>query len=308
MSLVETIKLGMAIPQAFVETPVDIAMIRRVSQRSEEVGFESLWTSSGIFGGVPILEPLSLLNYVAGFTSTVRLGVSVLVFPLYSPVSVAKAFASLDQVSGGRAIVGLGLGSRTDPYEAFGLTPAGRVKRFEDGIEVMKSLWSEPTTDYHNEYYHLKNAKMEPKPLQRPHPPIWLGGGHPNVLQRAVRIADGWMGAGSSSNASFKERVFNIKDMLAETDRDPKSFTISKRVYISVDDDESKALQHLRLMSGELYNNPRLADEMAVWGSPQKCIEILNDLALAGVDHLLLHPVTDFEEQLEALAEISKAD
>lgn len=307
MSLADTVKLGMAIPQVFIDTPVDMNAVRRVSQRAEELGFESLWTSSGGLGSTPNLEPLGLLNYVAGLTSTVRLGVSVLVFPLYSPVSVAKSFASLDHISNGRAIIGLGLGSGNEPYEAFGLTRANRVKKFEDGIDIMKSLWTQPITNYHNEFLRLESASMEPAPVQRPHLPIWLGGGHPNVLHRAIRTADGWMGAGASSNAAFKERVLRIKDMLEETGRDPKSFTISKRVYISVDTNESRALDRLRLWSGKVYRNPGLADEVAVWGSPQKCAEILNEVASVGVDHLLLNPLFDFQEQLEALSEVSQS-
>ena len=307
MSLADTIKLGMAIPQAFIETPVDMNIVRNVCQRSEALGFDSLWTSSAVFGDSAVLEPLGLLSYAAGITSTVRLGVSVLVFPLHSPVSIAKSFASLDQISNGRAILGLGLGNRTDPYAAFGLTPVKRVERFEAGIELMKSLWSQPTTDYRNNYFHLENARMEPKPLQHPRVPIWLGGGHSNVLRRAVTMADGWMGAGASSNLSFKERVAHIRSMLEESGRDPEHFTISKRIYISVDNNETRALDRLRVCFNGIYGNANLADEVAVWGSPEKCIEILNDVASVGVDHLLLHPLVDFEEQLEAVSELSKA-
>jgi len=304
MKLSDTIKLGTSIPQAFTEGPVDMDVVRKIVTRSEDLGFESLWTSSSVLGGSPSLEPTGLLHYVAGFTHKVRLGVSVLVFPLHSPVAIAKSFASLDQVSCGRAIVGLGLGSADDSYGAFGLTSARRVKRFEEGIRVMKSLWTQSNTNHANEFLRLENAMMEPKPLQKPHMPLWIGGGHHNVLRRSVRLADGWMGAGASSNSDFKERVGVIKDMMDESDRDPDSFTISKRIYIAVDSKESRAIERLGRWTGTVYGNADMASDIAVWGSPEKCSEILNDVASVGVDHLLIHPVFDFEEQLEAIAEI----
>ena len=304
MKLSDKIKLGTSIPQAFMEGPVDMDVVRKIVIRSEDLGFESLWTSSSVLGGSPSLEPTGLLHYVAGLTHKVRLGVSVLVFPLHSPVTIAKSFASLDQVSGGRAIVGLGLGSVDDAYGAFGLTSARRVKRFEEGIQVMKSLWTQSNTNHANEFLHLESAMMEPKPLQKPHMPLWIGGGHHNVLRRSVRLADGWMGAGASSNSDFKERVGIIKDMIDESDRDPDSFTISKRIYIAVDSKESRAIERLSRWTGTVYGNAEMASDIAVWGSPEKCSEILNDVASVGVDHLLIHPVFDFEEQLEAVAEI----
>ena len=304
MSLADSIKLGMGIPQVFIDTPVDMAMVKKVSQRAEELGFESLWCSEGNFGSRATLEPLGLLNYVAALTTKVRLGVAVLVFPLHSPVRVAKAFASLDHASGGRAIAGVGLGGANEPYEAFGLTSDRRVTRFIEGVKLMKSLWTQESTDYHSDMYHLEGARMEPKPVQRPHLPIWIGGGHPNVLKRSVRMADGWMGAGASSNSSFKERVPELRRMLEEAGRDPDDFPISKRVYISVDSNEDRALDSLRQWFGQAYNGPNMATEVGVWGSPEKCAEILEDVASVGVNHLLLHPVHAYDEQLEALAEV----
>ena len=304
MKLSDTIQLGTSIPQAFTEGPVDMDIVRKIVIRSEDLGFESLWTSSSVLGGSASLEPTGLLHYVAGLTHKARLGVSVLVFPLHSPVSIAKSFASLDQVSGGRAIVGLGLGSADDAYGAFGLTSEKRVKRFEEGIEVMKSLWTQATTNHANEFLRLENAMMEPKPVQKPHIPLWIGGGHNNVLRRSVNLADGWMGAGASSNTDFKERVRVINDMMDETGRDPDTFTISKRIYIAVDSNESRAIERLSRWTGAVYGNVDMASEIAVWGSAEKCSEILNDVASVGVDHLLIHPVFDFEEQLEAIAEI----
>jgi len=305
MALASTVRLGMAVPQVFLDTPVDMALVRRVAQRSEALGFESLWTNEGILSDAPSLDPLVLLSYVAALTSTAWLGVSVLVFPLHSPVHVARRVGSLDQASGGRAIVGLGLGGRSDVYATFGLTTERRVRRFEEGVQVMKALWTQPVTSYHGDFYHLDNAKMEPKPVQQPHPHIWLGGSHPNVLRRSVRMADGWMGGGASSTADFKQHVPELRRRLEEAGRDPGTFTISKRVYIAVEGDEAGAERELRRWFGAVYRNPDLASRVSVWGSPERCAELLEDIASVGVDHLLLNPVYAPEEQMEAVAEVA---
>ena len=307
MALASTVRLGMALPQIFLDTPVDMALVRRIAQRSEELGFESLWTGEDTLSQAPTLDPLVLLSYVAAVTSTAKLGVSVLVFPLHGPVHVARRIGALDQVSGGRAIVGLGLGGRRDPYPAFGLTPERRVRRFEEGVRLMKALWTQPSTQHHGDFYRLDDASMEPKPVQRPHPPIWLGGGHTNVLRRAVSMADGWMGAGASSTTDFKQRVQELRRLLNEAGRDPDTFTISKRVFIAVDSDTARAERELRRWIGAAYHDPDMASKVSIWGSPEQCAELLEDLDLAsvGVDHLLLSPVYAQEQQLEAVAEVS---
>ncbi len=299
MTLASRIKLGMAIPKDFPDGRVDMALLKKASQRAEALGFDSLWTNESILGGTPNLDALVVLSYVASVTANVRLGVAVLVFPLHSPVHVARRVASIDQVSGGRVTVGLGLGNPDEPYAAFGLTAERRVRRFEEGVQLMKALWTESTVDHHGEFYDLSGAMMEPKPIQHPHPPVWFGGAHPNALRRSVRMSDAWMGAGASSSADFKARVPQIRQFLEAEGRDPASFTISKRIYIAVDSDEARAERELRRRFGDR------ASEICVWGSPERCAEQLEDVASVGVDHLLLHPVYALEEQLEALAEVA---
>jgi probable F420-dependent oxidoreductase len=305
MTVERQVRLGMAIPQVFLDGAVDMALVRRVVQRAEALGFESLWATEGILTRTPSLDPLVLLSYAAALTVTSRLGVSVLVFPLHSPVHVARRIGSLDRVSGGRAILGLGLGRRTAPYGAFGLTPARRAARFEEGVQVLKALWTRAETEYEGEFCRLKRATMEPKPIQRPHPPIWLGGHHPNALRRAVRLADGWMGAGGASVREFVQSAEAIHRLMEAANRSPESFVISKRLYVAVDPDETRAVRELRRWFGVVYRDPELAMKVAVWGSRERCAEVINELVSTGANHVLLHPVYSLEAQLEALAELA---
>ena len=144
---------------------------------------------------------------------------------------------------------------------------------------------------------------MEPKPLQKPHIPIWLGARHTNALRRAVRHGDGWMGAGSSDTESFVTAVDQTKMYLEEAGRDPGSFTISKRVYVAVDNDEDRAEGRLKEWFGKRYGNVDMASQVSVWGSSAKVTEELARVTGAGAQMVLLNPAFDDMEHLDALAE-----
>src|SRR4030095_15887879 len=127
----------------------------------------------------------------------------VFVTPLHSPVHLAKSLSTLDQLSRGRIEVGVGTGGRGRMFSAFEVDPASLVARFIEGLRLMKALWTEPRVTFEGRFWQLDGAAMEPKPFQKPHPPIWFGGSHPNALQRAARYAYGFFGAGSQNPAQF---------------------------------------------------------------------------------------------------------
>jgi len=297
------ISWGISIPQVFFDGPIDMPLIERWSKRAESLGFESLWTQEAITGAVPILEPVTLLSYLAAITEKVRLGTSVIVAPLRNPIQLAKSLGSLDHMSRGRLTVGLGLGGNPNDIPPYGFSSEKRVGRFTEIIGVMKALWTQPEAHFQGEFWQLDGLKMEPKPLQKPHPPIWLGARHINALRRAVRHGDGWMGAGSSDTASFVTAVDQTKMYLEEADRDPGSFTISKRVYVAVDNDEDRAEGRLKEWFGKRYGNADMASQVSVWGSTAKVTEKLAKVTEAGAEMVLLNPAFDDMEHLDALAE-----
>jgi len=297
------ISWGISIPQVFFDGPIDMPLIERWSKRAESLGFESLWTQEAITGAVPILEPVTLLSYLAAITEKVRLGTSVIVAPLRNPIQLAKSLGSLDHMSRGRLTVGLGLGGNPNDIPPYGFSSEKRVGRFTEIIGVMKALWTQPEAHFQGEFWQLDGLKMEPKPLQKPHPPIWLGARHINALRRAVRHGDGWMGAGSSDTASFVTAVDQTKMYLEEADRDPGSFTISKRVYVAVDNDEDRAEGRLKEWFGKRYGNANMASQVSVWGSTAKVTEKLAKVTEAGAEMVLLNPAFDDMEHLDALAE-----
>ena len=167
----------------------------------------------------------------------------------------------------------------------------------------MKALWTESRVTFDGRFWQLKGAAMEPKPFQKPHPPIWFGAAHPNALRRAVRYADGFFGAGSQTTAQFVEQVKIVRQALSEQQRDAATFPIAKRVYIAVDDDASRAQQRITAALDEQYGyfGIRGLGPVAVSGPPEACIRGLRAVADAGAEMILLNPVFDDMEQMETL-------
>jgi len=296
------VELGVAIPQTRLDGAFDVEKLRGFLARAEALGVQSAWVVEQILGSIRSLEPVALLTYAAACTERLRLGSAVLLTALRSPVHLAKSLATLDHLSGGRLTVGVGLGGNPRIYPAFGLHAAQRAARFAEGLRLMKRLWTDERVTFEGEFFKLQNASMEPKPLQKPHPPLWFGGHHPNALRRAVELGDGFIGAGSVSTATFLGEVKLLKSLLEEAGRDPARFPLGKRVYIAVDHDRARAGRRLAEWFGAFYGKPELAAEVSVWGDPGECVDRLAEITAAGVGFLMLNPVFDESEQLEQFA------
>jgi len=296
------VELAVAIPQTFLAGPVDRAGIRAFLARAEHLGFHSAWVVEQILGKIPSLEPVALLTYAAAVTERLRLGSAVLLTALRSPVHLAKHLASLDHLSGGRLIVGVGLGGNPTVYPAFGIAADRRAARFAEGIQLMKRLWTEPRVTFAGEFWKLENAAMEPKPLQKPHPPVWFGAHHPDALRRTAALGDGFMGAGSISTEQFAEEITLLRGFLHEAGRDPAAFPIGKRVYVAIDRDRDRAERRLGEWFGAFYGRPELAGKVAVCGDIGECLDGLRRVVKAGARLLMLNPVFDEMEHLERFA------
>ena len=297
-----TMRLAVGIPQTWTAGEIDRPKIRRFLERADALGFESAWVVEQVLGAIPSLDAVELLAWAAAVTERIRLGTAVLLTPLRNPVHLAKSLATVDQLSGGRLEVGVGMGGSTKVYPAFGITPARRVARFNEGIQVMRALWTEPRVTFPGDFWRLEDVAMEPKPVQRPHPPLWLGAHHPDALRRAVRWNMGFMGAGSASTAGFGRELGLLRGFLAEAGRDPAAVDVGKRVYVAVDRDRERAGRRLAEYFGAFYERAELAAEVSVWGSPDQCVAGLRDVAAAGARLLVLNPVFDELAQLELLA------
>jgi probable F420-dependent oxidoreductase len=295
---------GIELPQVFFDGPVDMEHIRRFATRAETLGYDSFWLQERVIGDFNILEPVTLLSYVAAITATLKLGTSVIVLPLRNPIQLAKAYSTLDVMSGGRAVMGVGLGGGHlgSHEDVFGYTRDGRVTRFTEAVQIMKLLWSEPRASFRGRYWNFKDISMEPKPMQKPHLPVIFGGHHENALRRAVRYADGWMGAGSSSSAAFTRESTRIRDFLDQAKRDPATFHFAKRVYLAVDNDKARGERRIREWFAKRYKNADLGPKVSIWGSSAECTEKTQTLVDAGAQQIIFNPMFDEMEHLEICA------
>jgi probable F420-dependent oxidoreductase len=303
MALKDVISLGMSLPHRSPD-PIDMDQVRQVAQRAEALGFSDLWVTENTLDEATCFDPVVVLTYAAAITSKIRLGASVVVLPIHHPLMVAHQWACLDYVSGGRAILGVGLG-REHHYRQFEVPEELRVRRFREEVEVIRACWTEPKITYQGHFYHLQDEPMHPKPVQKPHPPIWMGVGHPDAIRRTARLADGWMGSGGSRKAEWAQTIPLLKEALAQNGRDLGNFPISKRVFMSVHERADTARAELLRWFTEVYHNPPGTDLCGIHGTPEQAREQLEELASKGATHLLLNPVCRYTEQVEALAEVT---
>lgn len=296
-------RFGVGVPQMSLGHAVGPELIREFVTRAERDGYDSLWvmdTGAHIDRAVAELAAMPLLTYTASLTSRIRLGTSVLLTGLRDPVWLAQELTTLDHLTAGRLIVGVGLGS-PERAELLGIAREESPGRFEESLEVLRALWAPGTATFTGKYWRFSDLALEPKPVQRPHPPLWFGARAPRALHRAVTHGSGWMGAGASSSDDFVTQKAHVDRYLEAEDRDPTEFVISKRVYIAVDDDLRRIEAKVRAFFAGVYGNPDLGSRCALFGPPEKCAEGLAGLRSAGADMLVLNPMFDYHEQLDAL-------
>jgi probable F420-dependent oxidoreductase len=295
-------RFAISIPQYARASRFDELGFRAHMRRVDELGvFESAWVQEQVIGAAGGLAPLETLTYAAACTERVRLGCAVFVLPLHNPLHLAKAISSLDCLSRGRAEVGVATGGRGRPFTAFGVDPDKPVARFNEALALMKACWTEKEINFDGQVWKLQGASMEPKPVQKPYPPIWFGGSAPAGMRRAVRHGDGFMGAGSQTTQQFAGQVEVVQNELAAQGREPATFRIGKRVYVHVEDDAARAHQRLEDALARHYGGG-LWREHVVAGPPESCTAGLSAVADAGAQLLLLNPLLDADEQLERLA------
>ena len=215
-----------------------------MAKKSEDLGFESIWYAEhaavpvhsdspfpATGGEIPwtyshFTDPYIALARASGATSKIMLGTGITLVPERNPLLLAKEIASLDRFSGGRFLFGIGTGWLKEETEMMGGDFEHRWTQTREAIEVMKELWTKEEAEYHGRYFDFPLVKSYPKPLQKPYPPIILGGMAKNVLRRVVAHADGWL-PNRVTPADVEESRKKLDAMAAEAGRDPKSITIS---------------------------------------------------------------------------------
>src|SRR3984957_3886837 len=173
--------------------PLTMTTVTSVARRAEALGFRDLWVTENTIDRNTCFDPVVILTYAAAITSRIRLGASVVVLPIHSPLMVAHQWATLDFVSGGRAILAVGLG-REHHYRDFQIPVAARGTRVREEVELIKALWTEDKVTFRGEMYQVENLSLGTRPARKPRPPLWMGVGHPNAVRRGGRAGGGLVG------------------------------------------------------------------------------------------------------------------
>ena len=302
-------RFAISIPQFYADGQFSPADFRAYFARVEALGvYEGAWAQEMTLGPSAQLAPLEAMTYAAACTTSLRLGCTVFVTTLHSPVQLAKDLATLDQVSGGRVEVGVGSGGPRRPFAAYGMSADRYVARFTEGIRLMKALWTEPSVTFDGEFWQLKGTAMEPKPHQKPYPRLWFGGSAEAAVRRGVRLCDGFFGAGSSPTAAFASQVRVARATLAEDGRPegfgPFEFPIAKRVYIGIDpSDGSRARQRMNDALAAMYGaHVPAIESAAVAGTLAECAAAVRAVIDAGAGMVLFTPLWEVPEHMELIA------
>ena len=220
--------------------PATTEAIVQTACKAEELGFDALLVNDHVIvddspRSEPwrnVYDPLMVLSYVAARTSNIQLGTSVLIMPYRNPIVTAKMFATLDQMSEGRAIVGIGAGWNAEEYDALGITFHQRGARTNEYLRLWKACWEPGPTTFHGRFFSFDNMHVNPKPLQQPHPPIWIGGSGKLSLRRAARYAEVWQPTPTPLPDLISNQAY-LHDLSAEMGRKPPRTRMSFRVNFS---------------------------------------------------------------------------
>lgn len=297
------VEVGIAIPQGFRDPASSVQALNAFLRRAEDVGIDSLWVQEQLIGRDQSFEPMAMLAYAAASTTRLRLCSATFIAPVRNPISFAKSLATIDQLSLGRLTVGISLGDLRALYPASGIPIGTRHRRLEELALVMRRLWTEERVTFHGEFFTLVDASMEPKPLQKPHPPIWFGGHSDPALKRAATTGDGWIGAGGRSIEEFGATVRKLRPMLASSDKE--TFTIAKRLYLAIGNSRDEAFVGLRRWFEVHWGTSdasALAERVGVFGTPEDCLKRILETWRLGADVIIVNPVFDEARHLERFA------
>jgi probable F420-dependent oxidoreductase len=317
-------RFGLRLPSfALGVEPTSLAGMGGYLRRAEDLGFESALLIDHLLVANPAyrttwLEPVSLLSALSGVTRTMRLGTLVLVLPFRDPVAFAKEWATLDVLSGGRSILGVGVGWHEGEFAALRIPFRERGRRMNEMLEAVTSLWAGDDVTYEGQFYRFANVTIEPKPAQRPHPPIWIGGGtQPSekiygqqvdtvrpVLRRIAKYATTWVPHSSATAEMVAGDWAIIREEMAGFGRDPDDLTKVYSNFVHVlrhGESAESAAEKFRVFSGMDVDYWR---EFYLLGEAEAVAERIHGKieALGGVEHVILNPLDWDVETLERLA------
>jgi probable F420-dependent oxidoreductase len=275
------VKLGICIPH--YGRPIEVGRLFGVVRRAEERGLDSIWVTDHVI--VPLdanviyrehmLDPLAVLPWLAGVTERIALGTSVVILPYRSPIPVAKLLASVDVLSGGRLIVGAAIGWLEGEFDALGVPFKERASRSDEALELFRTLWTQERPAIETRRHRVHDVQVSPMPLQKPRPPLYIGGSSEGAFRRVARLGDGWHATASTPDA-FRQGADAVRRFWKEAGREGEPVW-SLRIPVLVDGVHRPAVD-MALMRGR----------HAIAGSVAQVTEQLRAFRQLGVSHVAL--------------------
>jgi len=289
-----------------------------IGERADAVGLDFLAIPNMVSRGLPGVETFAYLTTMVTRTQWVRIGTFVCQVPLYNPMILASRIATLDVISEGRFIFGVGTGwYRQEVEGVFGVPWHEKWKRFDESIEIIKKLWTEPSVTYKGKYFNIKDVVCI-KPLQEPHPPIWVGGTSDVALERVAKYGDGWAGLNypfwglpktQRETYSITERIKKLKEYCKQYGRDPASITLVMFMHTNISSSREKSLEDVRehyvgVRKGRVGGGGSVEHQIkwGTWGPAELTIEKIKEYEKLGAETVVLWPVTrDLRTQWERI-------
>jgi probable F420-dependent oxidoreductase len=309
------LKIGITLPQAGQQATRENVI--QIANLAEKEGFDSLWVFERLLwpinpqtpypatpdGSLPIeyqimLDPLETLTYVAANTNKIALGTSVTDMLFHNPVVLARRFATLDVLSEGRAICGLGIGWSKDEYQASNIPFEHRGKRANEFVQALKKIWTDDIVEFKGKFYNIPASKIGPKPIQKPHPPIYIGGFSPKTFSRIVKYdANGWLGLIAGPLEYLDNTIKTIKDIANKANKDPNTFNVILLTYPNIVDSKSQSTNE--------------GQRFPLTGTIEQAGKDIQRIKQTGIDHIIFGynfiPMgRDLEKMLDITKQLSK--
>jgi alkanesulfonate monooxygenase len=292
---------------AYPEMP-DARALVDYGVRMEQLGFDSLWVWDHVLLGVdpnfPIIESLTLLTAIAARTKTIKLGTGILVLPLRNPVVLAKQLASMDLLSEGRLIMGMASGWYKREFDAVGVPYEKRGKIMDENLEILTRFWTEDMVKGEYMYHQIPAGVMFPKPVQKPRPPILIGGYVDRVLQRAATAGDGWL-TYFYRPESFAKSWAKIRNFACEGGKNPDSLLNAAQLPIRIGPSRAAIESEMMEWLGKEWDYASWSDstkDSAIIGTVDECVAQLKEHLAAGVQKLIFVPYKYEMSQIETIA------
>ncbi len=295
LNIVDDVKMGVVLAGR------DRVTILEMARKVEASGLDSIWVGDHIAFHIPVVESLSLLSFIAAATERIELATGVLLLPLRNPTLTAKMTATIDMLSGGRLVLGVGVGGEFPPeFEAVGSPIAERGQRANEAIEILRRHWAEGSAEYRGEYYSFGEVNVEPKPIRPGGPPIIVGGRKAVSMKRAGRLGDGYI-SHMCDVKTYRDNLTSIAAHAKSAGRDGLPFQTTAFLFTVLDDSYEAAHTRAAELLGMIYNRDfrDAAARYCLLGKPEDCLEQMREFARAGCRHFVISGLSDPNEIIE---------